>query len=395
MEDSSRGVKRVRSCSESESIEKVPRFISAHGGKHLSIRAKEALVSTARALATKGKGITACDESAGTIGKRFDAVGVENTEENRRIYREMLFKAPNLNKLLSGAILDPETLLQKDSDGAFFPFVLHGTNIIPGVKPHLKVYELPGTEGDTVMQGLDSLAPRCKAYYEQGARFTKWRSPLEIDMDKARPTRLAIESNMRDLARFALISQSEGLVPLVEPDVIMKGTHGLDAAIAINTEIASCLYREMLLAGVFMEGCILKTNMVCPGLSCPTAYTVREIAEANLTVLKRTMPAAIPGVNFLSGGQSLNDAAGRLNAINTLKDSPAFAGTCPWNLSFSWSAAIQMPLFDLCKTKGGLKEALADMEALYLAELGTASKASVGKLSGGAWEHAGAHSPQQ
>ena len=221
------------------------------------------------------------------------------------------------------------------------------------------------------------------------------RSPLEIDVEKARPTRLAIESNMRDLARFALISQSQGLVPLVEPDVIMKGTHGLEVAIAVNTEIASCLYREMVLAGVYMEGCILKTNMVCPGQSCPRSYSVKEIAEANLTVLKRTMPAAIPGVNYLSGGQSLNDAAGRLNAINMAKNSKTFAGTCPWNISFSWSAAIQMPLLDLCKDKGGLKEALSDMEALYLAELATACKASLGSLTAGFWSLAGAHAPQQ
>ena len=166
-------VKRARSSSDYELTEKVPFHLSAHGGKHLSTKAKEALVSTARALAMKGKGISACDESPQTIGKRFESVGVENTEENRRIYREMLLKAPNLNKFLSGIILDPETLRQTDSDGAFFPFMLHGTNILPGVKPHLKVYELPGTEGDTVMQGLDSLAARCQMYYEQGARFTK------------------------------------------------------------------------------------------------------------------------------------------------------------------------------------------------------------------------------
>ena len=389
-----RGVKRAREELSSNLAEEIPRFISAHSGKHLSAKAKEDLMFTAKALATKGKGITACDESAGTIGKRFEAVGVENTEENRRIYREMLF-TKKAKKFLSGAILDPETLMQKDSEGAFFPYVLHSMNIIPGVKPHLKVYELPGCDGDTVMQGLDSLAARCKTYYEQGARFTKWRSPLEIDISNDRPTRFAIESCMRDLARFALISQAEGLVPLVEPDVVMKGNHGLEAAIAINTEIASCLYREMLLAGVYMEGCILKTNMVCPGPSCPRAYTVEQIAEANLTVLKRTMPAAIPGVNYLSGGQSLKDAAGRLNAINKAADSPAFAGTCPWNLSFSWSAAIQIPLLDLCKAKNGLKEALPEMEELYLAELSTASKASLGQLSGGAWAQAGSHAPQQ
>ena len=386
---SSKGRKRARE--EESSLEAIPSFISTHSGKHLSSSTKESLISIANALATSGKGITACDESADTIGKRFEGVGIANTEENRRMYRGMLFKVKGINKFLCGAILDPETLKQKDNDGYLFPAVLHSQNILVGVKPHLKVYELPGTSGDTVMQGLDSLAARLKTYYEQGARFTKWRSPLEIDVDAGRPTRLAIESNMRDLARFALISQAEGMVPLVEPDVVMKGKHGLEIAIAINTEVASCLYREMLLAGVLMEGCILKTNMVCPGTSCPSFYSAEEIASATLTVLKRTIPTAIPGVNYLSGGQSLQDAAGRLNAINKAKDR-----SCPWNLSFSWSAAIQMPLIDLCKGRSSLKEALKDMEALYLAELQTAAKASTGKLEGGVWEEtAGSYIPRQ
>jgi fructose-bisphosphate aldolase class I len=378
--------------------------MNCHGGKHLTQEQKLALSSCANYLASKGKGITACDESAGTIGKRFEDVGVENTEENRRAYREMLFTTPGVEKYLCGAILDPETYSQStsssSSSGELFPEVLRRRNIIPGVKPHLKVYCLPGTSGDTVMQGLDSLAVRLKGYYGQGARFTKWRSPLEVDEAEGRPTRLAIESNMRDLARFALISQAEGLVPLVEPDVVMAGSHSLETAIALNTEVASCLYREMLLAGVYMEGCILKTNMVCPGLSCPHAYTTSEIAEATLSVLRRTLPTAVPGVNFLSGGQSLDDAVGRLNAINqesTDRD--------PWNLSFSWSAAIQMPLLALCpKLLGGGKEELKDLTAgalkemgsLYLSELKLAAMASEGKIPRDAkWVNKGDHNPLQ
>ena len=228
---------------------------TCHNGAHLSIERKESLASIATALATTGKGITACDESAGTIGTRLDAVGIENTEENRRKYRQMLFETEGANTYLCGAILDPETLTQKSTtNGQLFPNVLESLNIITGVKPHLKTYTLPGTGGDTVMQGLDSLSVRLATYYAQGARFTKWRAPLEIDAEHGRPSRLAIEANMRDLARFALISQAEGLVPIVEPDVVLTGNHDLPLAVAANTEIAAMLYHSMLEHGVFMEG---------------------------------------------------------------------------------------------------------------------------------------------
>jgi len=225
----------------------IPNHLRCHNGAHLSASAKLSLANIAHHLASEGKGITACDESAGTIGQRFQNCGVQNTEENRRKYRQCLFETPGINDFLSGAILDPETLLQKSSTSDKpFPEVLTGLGILPGVKPHLKVYTLPGTGGDTVMQGLDSLAARLSEYYKQGARFTKWRAPLEIDLATCRPTGLAIQANMRDLARFALISQAEGMVPLVEPDVVMKGSHTLEAAVAVNTEIVAMLYHSML-----------------------------------------------------------------------------------------------------------------------------------------------------
>lgn len=360
-----------------------------HNGAHLSADRKAALVSTASALATKGKGITACDESAANVGLRLEEVGVANTEENRRKYRQMLFETKGANAYLSGAILDPETLIQKSTTtGETFPKVLDGLGIVTGVKPSLKTYTLPGTGGDTVMQGLDSLAARLATYYSQGARFTKWRAPLEIEVTQGRPTRLAIEANMRDLARFALISQAEGLVPIVEPDVILTGTHDLEQAVAVNTEIASVLYHSMLEHGVFMEGCILKVNMVNPGRGCTITYTVQEIALANVQVLERTMPVAIPGVNYLSGGQTLADACARLSAINQVYT--ARGRNSPWNISFSWSAAIQLPVLAVCRTKGGdLDAALGDMSSLYLAELKMAASAAVG---GHQWEgEAGAH----
>ena len=344
------------------------------GGSFLSPQQKEALEATACQLATPGKGITACDESAGTIGKRFDAVGIENTEENRRLYRQMLFTAEGCEQYLCGAILDPETLLQKSCDDVPFPKLLVDRGIVPGVKPHLKVFTLPGTGGDTVMQGLDSLAQRCAKYYSEGARFAKWRSPLTINTLAGRPTDLAVRANMSDLARYALICQSEGLMPIVEPDVIMEGDHTLDEAVAVNTKVLSELFRQLIDHGVYLPGCSLKSNMVNPGRDCPVSYSVDEIARANVSTLEHTLPVSIKTANYLSGGQCLADAAARLSAINRANKRG------PWNLSFSWSAALQLPLLDLCRGKGGVLQ-LVPMRKLYIEELKMASAAANGELS--------------
>jgi len=344
----------------------------SHGGAFLSAEEKARLEEIAARIATPGKGITACDEGPGTIGSRFEAVGVENTEEHRRVYRQMLFETEGANEHLAAAILDPETIFQKNDEGVLFPEKLKALGISPGCKPHLKVFALPGTSGDTVMQGLDSLNVRLAQYAAGGCEFAKWRSPLEIDVASGRPTRLAVEANMRDLARYALISQAEGLVPIVEPDVSLKGSHDLETALAVNTAIQAELYHAMIEHGVYMEGTILKANMVNPGLSCPVDYSVEDIAEANLQLLRRCMPVAIRGVNYLSGGQSLEDAAARLSAINKAK-----RPTDPWNLSFSWSAALQFPLFDLCTGQAGVMP-LDAMSALYAAELKIASDAARG-----------------
>ena len=296
------------------------------GGSFLTNEEKRALEETAAALSTRGKGITACDESAGTIGKRFEEVGIENTEENRRQYRQMLFEAPGCENYLCAAILDPETLYQKSDGGKLFPELLSEKGIVPGVKPHLKVYTLPGTNGDTIMQGLDSLAVRCKEYRNAGARFAKWRSPLVIDMEKGCPTDLAIKANMHDLARYALICQSEGIMPIVEPDVSLKGTHTLEQAVDVNIRVQSELFKSMIDHGVYMPGTTLKPNIVNPGKDCRTSYTVEEIAEANVFVLEQSFPVAMKGANFLSGGQDLLTAAARLNAMNKANKKG------PWNL---------------------------------------------------------------
>lgn len=341
------------------------------GGSFLSAAEKAALEETAAAVATRGKGITACDESPGTIGSRFEAVGIANSEENRRLYRQMLFTAPGCEKYLSAAILDPETLYQRSDDGKLFPEVLSERGIVPGTKPHLKIYTLPGTNGDTVMQGLDSLAVRCKEYYAAGARFAKWRSPLVIDVSKGCPTDLAIRANMHDLARYALICQSEGLMPIVEPDVSLSGSHTLEEAVNINIRVQTELFKAMIDHGVWMPGSTLKPNMVIPGCDCSQSYTVEEIAEANVFVFENSFPVAMKGCNYLSGGQDLDTVVARLSAINQ-KNSKG-----PWNLSFSWSKALQLPLLDLCKYAGKFK--LDEMSKLYVAELKIASAAAMGE----------------
>jgi fructose-bisphosphate aldolase, class I len=360
------------------------------GGTFLSAAEKAALEETAAAVATPGKGITACDESPTTIGGRFEAVGIENTQENRRRYRQMLFEAPACEKYLSAAILDPETLYQKsDTNGKLFPQVLQDRGIVPGVKPHLKAYKLPGANGDTVMQGLDSLNVRCKEYYKAGARFAKWRSPLEIDMEKGCPTNLAIRANMQDLARYAFICQSEGIMPIVEPDISLKGWHTLEEAIDVNIRVQSELFKAMIDHGVYMAGSTLKPNIVTPGLYCRDSYSVQEIADANVFVLEQSFPVAVKGANYLSGGQSLQDAAARLSAINQTNTKG------PWNLSFSWSQALQLPLLDLCKGKGDLQ--LDAMSKLYVEELKIASAAAKGEhnYAEGEGDHVGQVAPKK
>ena len=277
---------------------------TCHGGAHLSAATKAELERVAALIATPGKGITACDEGPGTIGGRFEAVGLQNSEEARRSYRQMLFETEGSADYLCGAILDPETLYQRSStDGALFPEKLSALGVVPGVKPHLKIYELPGQGGATVMQGLDSLAARCQEYAAAGAKFAKWRSPLAIDVAAGQPSSLTIQANMDDLARYALICQDNGLMPIVEPDISLKGCHDLETAVMVNVQVQSALYKSMLDHGVFMEGATLKPNIVNPGLDCEKAYTVEEIAKANIDVLNRCFPCSMKGANFLSGGQ--------------------------------------------------------------------------------------------
>ena len=277
--------------------------------------------------------------------------------------------APGATDCLTAVILDPETVFQQDSAGVPFPEVLSKQGLIPGVKPSLTVYKLPGTAGETTMQGLDGLSERCAKYYAAGCRFAKWRSPLTIDVAAGTPSALAIETNCRDLARYALICQSEGLVPIVEPDLVLKGAHSLEDAVEANARVLGELVRGMQDYGVHLPGTLLKTNFVNCGKDLEPQASFEEIADARLRVLRRVLPVAVASVNYLSGGLSLDvGLRPSLSALNKLKRERGGDRYAPWNLSFSWSSCIQLPLFDLCKTEAKDESGLprAAIQKLYV-----------------------------
>ena len=353
----------------------------------LSEEAKASLEAVVEHIGQPGKGISACDESGRTINPRFEKVGVEPSEDKRRAYRQMLFEAEGASEFISGAILDPETVFQKSDAGVPLPEVLTARGILPGVKPSLTVYKLPGCDGETVMQGLDSLAERLKSYKAAGCVFAKWRSPLNVDLAAGKPSQLCIEANMRDQARYALICQAEGIVPIVEPDVVLSGDYALEDALEINVRILNALYHACAEHGVHLDGTILKVNMVNAGKECATAYTPEQIADANLRTLRRAVPVGVRTVNYLSGGQPLKEASARLDAINKLKAARGGDRYAPWNLSYSWSAAVQMPLFELCRDASLEREPatglpLKAMAAMYVDHLRVASCAATGALGG-------------
>lgn len=295
---------------------------------------KEELRKTANAIVQSGKGILAADESTGTIGKRFDKIGVQNTEENRRQYRSLLFSShATVAESISGVILFEETMYQKGDDGTPLTKLLQDKGIIPGIKVDKGTVELAGTDGETTTQGLDGLGDRCAKYYRDGARFAKWRSVLKIS--KHTPTYLAMLENANVLARYASICQQNGLVPIVEPEVLPDGDHDLETAQRVTEEVLAFVYKALADHHVYLEGTLLKPNMVTAGQSCTKKYTPQQIAEATVTALRRTVPAAVPGIVFLSGGQSEEEATVNLNAINQV------AMIRPWALSFSFGRALQ------------------------------------------------------
>ncbi|XP_024397189.1 fructose-bisphosphate aldolase, cytoplasmic isozyme 1 [Physcomitrium patens] len=335
----------------------------------------EELQATAKYVATPGKGILAADESTGTIGKRLSSIKVENVEANRQALRELLFTTPGVGEYLSGVILFEETLYQKTSDGKPFVDVMKENGIIPGIKVDKGTIELWGTNGETTTQGFDDLHKRCAAYYNAGARFAKWRAVLKIGA--LEPTELAIQQNAQGLARYAIICQENGLVPIVEPEILVDGLHSIEKCAEVTEKVLAACYKALNDQNVLLEGTLLKPNMVTPG-SDAEKVSPEVVAQYTVRTLQRTVPPAVPGIVFLSGGQSEEEATRNLNAMNALKT------TKPWTLSFSFGRALQATVL---KTWGGKKENVkAAQDALHVrakanseATLGTYGGSSTGE----------------
>ncbi|WP_133500642.1 class I fructose-bisphosphate aldolase [Cognatilysobacter terrigena] len=298
----------------------------------------EQLAETAQAMVAPGKGIIAIDESNATCAKRFAGVGIENTEENRRAYRELLLTAPNISQYLSGAILFDETIRQSTKDGVPFTQIMMQNGIIPGIKVDKGPVPLAGFPGEVVTEGLDGLRGRLEEYYKLGARFAKWRAVINIGDDI--PTGTCIEANSHALARYAALCQEQGLVPMVEPEVIMDGGHDIETCYEVTEVVLRSLFGALYEQNVMLEGTILKASMVIHGTDSAEKASIEEVAAATLRCLKSTVPATLPGIVFLSGGQSDADATAHLNAMNA-------AGPHPWPLSFSYGRAMQQAALKL------------------------------------------------
>jgi len=291
------------------------------------------LFETASAIVADGKGILAADESTPTIKKRFDSISVESNEANRRAYRSMLFATEGVSEFVSGVILFDETIRQDSSSGQPMVDVIKDAGMIPGIKVDKGAKPLAHCPNETVTEGLDGLRDRCKEYFEIGARFAKWRAVIQIG--KGIPSQNCIDVNAHALARYASICQESGLVPIVEPEVLMDGEHDIDTCDLATEKTLHSVFRELFQQGVSLEGTLLKPNMVISGNLCPQQAGVDEVAERTVACLKRSVPAAVPGIVFLSGGQSDEDATQHLNAMNQ------GAKSLPWKLSFSYGRALQ------------------------------------------------------
>lgn len=300
------------------------------------------LRTTADAMVAKGKGILAADESDPTIKKRFDSINIESTEENRRAYRELLFTTRGIENYISGVILFDETLRQTTSDGTRFADLLRSKGILPGIKVDKGLAVIPGTREEKVTQGLDGLASRLDEYRELGAKFTKWRAVIKIGDHQ--PTQLCLDINAHTLARFAALSQHAGLVPIVEPEILINGSHSIDKCEMVTEWTMSKVFSQLNHQRVFLEGMVLKPSMVTSGDECPDQAEIEKVAAATIKAFKRTIPAAMPGIVFLSGGQTSEQATAHLNAMNAI-------GEHPWELSFSFGRALQEKTLNAWKGK--------------------------------------------
>jgi fructose-bisphosphate aldolase class I len=339
------------------------------------------LIDTARALVAGDKGLLAMDESDPTCNKRFARLGIPQTEEARRAYRELIVTTPRLGECISGAILFDETIRQRKKNGTPFVKAITDAGIIPGIKVDTGAKDLAGHPGERITEGLDRLRDRLKEYFQMGARFAKWRAVIVIG--EGLPSRGCIEANAHALARYAALCQEAGLVPVVEPEVLMDGTHTLERCCEVTEEVLRTVFNQLYTQQVTLEGMILKPNMVLPGLTCPPQeevkevaigeqqYQVRltdrqedevedvdEVADATVRCLLRAVPAAVPGIAFLSGGQSAELASARLNAMNV-----RFKSRLPWALAFSFARAIQQPAMEIWK--GEEANVSAAQQALY------------------------------
>jgi fructose-bisphosphate aldolase class I len=299
----------------------------------MSIR--DELEATIAKIVQPGKGIVAADESTPTITKRFKAVGIDSTEETRRTYRQLLFTTRGVGEFVAGFILYEETLGQKADDGTLLPEVLVKQGILPGIKVDKGTTPLPNADGDLITQGLDGLSERLKAYKAQGARFAKWREVYAVT--DRNPTPLGIDANAEVLARYAAICQSEGIVPIVEPEVLIDGDHTLERCHEVSEAVLAAVFTALRRHGVRLECMVLKPSMVLPGKEHPPKASPEVVAANTLEVLRRMVPAAVPTINFLSGGQSPEEATANLNAMNIM------APDAPWVLSFSYARALQDP----------------------------------------------------
>jgi fructose-bisphosphate aldolase, class I len=301
------------------------------------------LTKVAEAIVTPGKGILAADESTGSIKKRFDSISLASTEESRRDYREMLFTAKEgMSKYISGVILFDETLRQKAKNGTPLVDIIKSAGAIPGIKLDAGAKPLALSPKETVTEGLDGLRDRIKEYVGLGAQFAKWRAV--IDIGPGLPSHNSIHANAHALARYAALCQEGGLVPIVEPEVLMEGNHDIDTCMRVTEWALNELYRELYFAGVVLEGTILKPNMVLSGKDCPKQASREEVAEKTIAVLKRCVPGAVPGIAFLSGGQSDEDATAHLHYMNAI-------GNLPWKLTFSYGRALQAAALKTWKGK--------------------------------------------
>jgi fructose-bisphosphate aldolase, class I len=316
----------------------------------------QTLIDTATTLMAGDKGLLAMDESNPTCNKRFAKLGIPQTEEARRAYRELIVSTPRLGECISGAILYDETIRQRKKDGASFVKALTDAGIIPGIKVDAGAKDMAAHPGEKITEGLDGLRDRLKEYFQMGARFAKWRAVITIG--EGIPSRGCIEANAQALARYAALCQEAGLVPIIEPEVLMDGNHTLARCSEVTEQVLQTVFNQLDEQRVMLEGMLLKPNMVLPGLSCPRQETVDEVAEATVKCLLRTVPAAVPGIAFLSGGQSAELASARLNAMHV-----RFKSRLPWALTFSFSRAIQQPALEIWR--GQEANVLAAQTALY------------------------------